>query len=328
LIQGNTDRNTARIILKIWENFVGLDATWHLMEKILLEIGAKLVAEKLRIAIIAADERQEFTCPVCLELPRQEPVPCCPNGHIICSICLDYLPKNKRLCPTCNKKLAGQTCSPSIENFESQGSRKCRFRQECLTSKSSLEEIIQHEEECLGRPIKCNTCKEEISIKKFGSHNNQCFTGIFMTETFWFRFSKKGSIKEWNETNRVGYINDIAWKPCIYRCHNKDFILKLYRSNAKKKYYMWVTLAGKESECSKYEATFSLKDPIGNIKIINTFNVLPMNKLFQLDKVKATGDYCTILDRQMEKIMYIEEKGKGTENEWIRLDVTFNIVKK
>ena len=35
--------------------------------------------------------RKLIECPVCLALPRKGPVPCCANGHLVCSPCLGKL---------------------------------------------------------------------------------------------------------------------------------------------------------------------------------------------------------------------------------------------
>ena len=36
-------------------------------------------------------------CPVCLTLPRAGPVPCCANGHLVCSPCLGKLREENKL---------------------------------------------------------------------------------------------------------------------------------------------------------------------------------------------------------------------------------------
>ena len=51
------------------------------------------------------DEKNKFVsklrklveCPVCLALPRAGPVPCCANGHLVCSPCLGKLREENKL---------------------------------------------------------------------------------------------------------------------------------------------------------------------------------------------------------------------------------------
>ena len=40
---------------------------------------------------LEAKLRNLVECPVCLALPRKGPVPCCANGHLVCSPCLGKL---------------------------------------------------------------------------------------------------------------------------------------------------------------------------------------------------------------------------------------------
>ena len=41
--------------------------------------------------------RKLVECPVCLLLPRKGPVPCCTNGHLVCSTCLGKLRAESKL---------------------------------------------------------------------------------------------------------------------------------------------------------------------------------------------------------------------------------------
>ena len=46
--------------------------------------------------------KQAVLCPVCLTVPKADPVPCCPRGHITCSPCLQLMRSQGRMeCPTC-----------------------------------------------------------------------------------------------------------------------------------------------------------------------------------------------------------------------------------
>ena len=51
----------------------------------------------------------EFTCPVCLMLPRSSPVPQCPAGHIVCGTCFAEL--DPVICPTCRTPMRNDTFS-------------------------------------------------------------------------------------------------------------------------------------------------------------------------------------------------------------------------
>ena len=61
----------------------------------MMESKNKVEREKIKLE----DEKSKFEaklrklveCPVCLKLPRKGPVPCCANGHLVCSTCLGKL---------------------------------------------------------------------------------------------------------------------------------------------------------------------------------------------------------------------------------------------
>ena len=46
---------------------------------------------------LEAKLRELVECPVCLTLPRAGPVPCCANGHFVCSPCLGKLREENKL---------------------------------------------------------------------------------------------------------------------------------------------------------------------------------------------------------------------------------------
>ena len=72
-------------------------------------------AEDTQLKLVASVHKQDkadnanflkklVECPVCYEIPSRTPVPCCKNGHIICSSCVRRLRAPPR-CPLCNVKL-------------------------------------------------------------------------------------------------------------------------------------------------------------------------------------------------------------------------------
>ena len=52
------------------------------------------------ILSIVEDIEKDLECPVCLNIPREVPIPSCPAGHIVCKTCK---PKVKE-CPTCKRE--------------------------------------------------------------------------------------------------------------------------------------------------------------------------------------------------------------------------------
>ena len=65
------------------------------------ETKNRVEREKMKVE----DEKNKFEaklrklveCPVCFLLPRKGPVPCCANGHLVCSPCLGKLREENKL---------------------------------------------------------------------------------------------------------------------------------------------------------------------------------------------------------------------------------------
>ena len=62
-------------------------------EKLMVEEDrAKAEEEITEMELMFEEQLGLVECPVCLALPREErPVPCCPQGHFVCSPCMDKL---------------------------------------------------------------------------------------------------------------------------------------------------------------------------------------------------------------------------------------------
>ena len=58
------------------------------------EKNVKMVEEKKKFE---AKLQNMVECPVCLTLPREGPVPCCANGHLVCNPCFGKLRAENKL---------------------------------------------------------------------------------------------------------------------------------------------------------------------------------------------------------------------------------------
>ena len=52
----------------------------------------RLEEERVKVEKVSKEQQKLVECPVCLALPREDrAVPCCPQGHFVCSPCMDQL---------------------------------------------------------------------------------------------------------------------------------------------------------------------------------------------------------------------------------------------
>ena len=83
-------------------------------------------------------------CLVCLNIPREVPVPSCRNGHITCQACR----WNTSFCRKCNQKIDGH--SSLAESLI--GQLEHRFKAQGCQVKMLLEDLKTHESNCPENP--------------------------------------------------------------------------------------------------------------------------------------------------------------------------------
>merc|ERR1719222_1119466 len=84
---------------KVEEEKVKVELTKLAVEKDRL----KVEEERVKMEKLSQELRKQVECPVCLTMPREDgAIPCCPQGHFVCSTCWDKLVRQRRPdCPTC-----------------------------------------------------------------------------------------------------------------------------------------------------------------------------------------------------------------------------------
>ena len=54
------------------------------------EDRVKVEEERVKVEKLSKELKSQVECPVCLTMPREDrAIPCCPQGHIVCSTCKD-----------------------------------------------------------------------------------------------------------------------------------------------------------------------------------------------------------------------------------------------
>ena len=61
----------------------------------LVEREQELEQQRTEAETFLRELQESVMCPVCLSIPRQPPVPCCQNGHVICSKCKERVEVSK-----------------------------------------------------------------------------------------------------------------------------------------------------------------------------------------------------------------------------------------
>ena len=126
---------------------------------------AKLEGENEKKRKLLGELQGFVECPVCLVVPREGPVPCCPAGHITCSPCHEMIRgEGRRECPTCRLPMGeGKSLLAKIilENMD----------HEC--SLEGCKAMVPHQEyktqeACMFRMVICPgnnyTCKKMVAF--------------------------------------------------------------------------------------------------------------------------------------------------------------------
>ena len=93
-----------------------------------------------------SDIESSVKCLVCLNIPREVPVPCCGSGHIICQACR----WKTSSCPKCKQKIDGN--SLLAETIIGQLEHRCKFKALGCQVKMLLEDLQTHESNCKDNP--------------------------------------------------------------------------------------------------------------------------------------------------------------------------------
>ena len=116
--------------------------------------------KKLSAALGSAVE-----CPVCLLVPMEGTVPCCPSGHITCSPCLEgWRREGREECPTCRVPMGeGKSLLAKvvIENME----HECRM--EGCKEMVAFKDYRRHQEACTYRLVICPSWGQDCPMVPF-----------------------------------------------------------------------------------------------------------------------------------------------------------------
>jgi hypothetical protein len=96
-------------------------------------------------SVPASSVEEELMCPVCLQMPRLLPIPCCPRGHLLCRLCWNNLDNSK--CPTCRCDM-GDNVSTVAGALVLKIPHPCRFTGKGCDIRMMLTEIMEHEKNC------------------------------------------------------------------------------------------------------------------------------------------------------------------------------------
>ena len=222
-----------------------------------------------------------MNCPVCLELPREGPVPVCDNGHITCSPCLrrrmELEGKERATCSTCRtpmgdaRSLLAKVILESLEH-------RCNL--DGCEAMVPFNELEQHEEQCEHRSVLCpgagQRCMDLVAFKDVKDHVKMC-----QGKSSEWKNSKEGKFF----TLTLNQMNTalLKWNSCVIEHDSKLFFFRCQRLDQTWRFE--VVMLGTQTECQQQSVEISIEDP--NQKTLNKFAYSP-RPISQM----IWGEYC------------------------------------
>jgi len=193
-------------------------------------------------------------CPVCLSVPVEVPVPCCPVGHIICKSCLSSLRKAGRWnCPSCRLRI-GNTTSLLAKTLVENMDHKCNL--EGCDKVVPFKEYQQHQDECEHREVMCpgleDCCDEFLPLCEVEEHAlNNCRGVVYESQN---RDQSFGI--SLGEGEKPGDEDYLMWKTRMFKCLGRKFFVKVEVSEGH--LYVETLMLGSTKDCENIRSEVSL----------------------------------------------------------------------
>jgi len=179
-------------------------------------------------------------CPVCLGVPSDAPVYCCPNGHLICKSCkMDSCPICKEVMGP-NKSLLAVTIMENIDH-------ECRI--DGCEETISYEELGNHMRDCEHRMVRCPCagCGETMPLMELMRHLHDSKKCCLFIRDCEVNESGDGS-------SHISAVNDFFktknWKIGIFKYKGVPLALKMDRTDGY--FNASFVMFKSEAVCSKY----------------------------------------------------------------------------
>ena len=237
-------------------------------------------------------------CPVCYDVPKQAPVPVCPNGHIVCQWC------KRDLCPTCRARMGLGTSLLAVTVIENI-SHFCEFQIYGCQASCSIISLPNHQASCPYRAVKCPhfNCAERVPLTLLAEHTlRRCVhNGTFYSNPL---LNTYNYIIPTNQTEKFDKRKNSTWTPDGISFDGKNFFLKITRKNSK--WYFYVQMAGSEEEARKYTARIYVFKTGGlGVDSRNFYrffgDICPID-LVCTERAAESGYCCVLTDAQMKRI--------------------------
>ena len=248
--------------------------------------------KKMKVLMAALQEKVE--CPVCLVVPREGPVPCCPSGHITCSPCLDRLRAEGKLeCPTCREPM-GEGRSALAKVVIEHMDHECSFRG--CGELVALKDYAAHQATCRHRLAACPAVGAP-----WGSSKMEAFCDVLDHARACRGICSGDNLEDGNVFGMDRFAVqelDNFWKIRMLEADSGNiFFLKVQKVN--NMFSLEVVMLGTQEECEAYTMEVSVIHPDTKMVAIKaSFKPRP------IVATNDTDDFClTFKQKSLAKMM-------------------------
>ena len=204
------------------------------------------------------DLQEGLDCVICLDIPRQDPVYQCDNGHIICRCCR----YKSLICPMCNVKLGNARCV-AVEKILSKCPISCPNHRYGCTKRMAKAIVEDHQKECKYKPVGCpvTTCHDLLSMEDVIKHMDNMHRGYKIIARFTGAVSHSFDVNHKNVTLQVEGEDPTAWVPSYCTIDGLDFFIMCWRTMApahQGRWLAWIYVNATVEVSKKYKFKSSI----------------------------------------------------------------------
>jgi len=267
-------------------------------------------------------------CPVCLVIPRDLPIPCCPAGHIVCRPCRGRVLH----CPTCRRQLGDNTSSLAAALIE-RVRHKCQYSEYGCEYKQLLSHIVRHEEVCPVRLVSCpppNGCQEKVLLKEYHKHAVMQGCSVEM-RNFRTKFNLSKDWMKWDgvsarNSEEFNLTEDLAWTFFHFSKYHQQFYLSARYYASEKLFLFYVMVIGGQEVAEDFRAKISIANEDHSIKIEFQGPVLAVDRIPSSEKKLLLSGGCWCVHyRAIRNLLTVTEVGDNRRGLAWSVDFTTDV---
>lgn len=230
--------------------------------------------------------KDALDCTICLDIPKNDPVYQCENGHILCKECRENITD----CPVCRVKL-GSLRNLAIEKVLAKCPRPCEYSNYGCIVKLTKEALDVHKDVCKYKPLQClhPVCKEFVPMIEIPSHMNQEHN-VVKVDSYLIQYD-----------NMNTYIKSHGqFIPAHLTFQGSNFYSFVWRTfSPPSRWHFWLYIVGTPSDSKSYIYTVKINAPEYNEEF--SYKGQPVSLRIEKSKISNMNRCLTIDDECMER---------------------------